>query len=266
MQYVAESDAQVMDSLIASLNKRDEIIKEKIDFVKFNPNNVTQEEMIALGFSERTARQIVNYRSKGGLFRTKKDLYRIYSIDTTHVDELYEFIDLPETTRVTNERNPGHSIDEATEIAAVPKTSKKEVDIAPAFDINQADTSVLKTINGIGSVLSKRIITFRNKLGGFVDNAQLYEVYSLDSAVVEKLLEVAYIADGFEARLIHINTINQEALADHPYVSRKKARLIVAYRNQHGRFSSEEDLLKVYSITESDLDRITPYIQWATPD
>ena len=226
----------------------------------FDPNTASEESLGRLGFDERTAKQIINYRNKGGVFRIKNDLFKIYSIDSALVQSLMVFIDLPVTVKKKTYpvKRPGKESsvkDNRPVVTSKPQPVEK-------FDLNLADTAMLQTVNGIGSVLSKRIITFRDKLGGFVYDTQVYEVYNLDSVVAEKLLEVSFLNEQSRVQKININAVSQETLESHPYISRKQARLIVAYRNQHGKFNTGDDLLKVYLVNEPDVHRLLPYLQF----
>jgi DNA uptake protein ComE-like DNA-binding protein len=72
-----------------------------------------------------------------------------------------------------------------------------------------------------------------------------------------------YIDTNFTPQKLLINQIGLETLAAHPYMSWQQARLIIAYRNQHGDFHAGKDLLKVYAIEEEDIDRIISYLDWA---
>ena len=55
-----------------------------------------------------------------------------------------------------------------------------------AIDINTADSTAWVALNGIGPGFAKRIITYREKLGGFYQVDQLKEVYGLDSVWVNE--------------------------------------------------------------------------------
>jgi DNA uptake protein ComE-like DNA-binding protein len=255
-------DQIMLDSLVALLekerNSRPDNSKIHSNIHHFNPNEASFGELQALGFSENIAQRIINYRDKGGSFKIKEDLYKIYDIDSSLVEELYDFIRLPEKApKAETEQNT------SKEKISVPKLATRMVPVElPDFDINTADTATLKTINGIGSVLSKRIIDFRKNLGGFIDGNQLYEVYNLDSAVVLKLKSKMYIDTNFIPGKLLINLANEEELARHPYLSWQQARLIIAYRNQHGDYNSGQDLLKVYAVGQKDLNRIVSYLDW----
>jgi DNA uptake protein ComE-like DNA-binding protein len=130
----------------------------------------------------------------------------------------------------------------------------------PKFDLNSADTTQLKTIYGIGTVIARRIVTYRSNLGGFIEFNQLYEVWGLDSTVVVRLAEKSVIAPDFTPNKLAINRCSEQELARHPYVRTKVARAIVNYRLQHGDFVSTDDLRKINIIEEKIFLRIEPYI------
>ncbi len=210
----------------------------------FNPNHTGYDSLRRLGMVPHLARRIIHYREKGGRFREKRDLLRIYGFDSLFYQTLVPFIQLPEKAVRENY------------LATVPAERK----VAATFDLNMADTARLKRIYGIGNALSQRIVKFRDRLGGFISGQQLYEVYGLDSVVVKRLLEVSYIADGFQPRKFNVNTIDEHDLSAHPYVSGSIARAIVAYRFQHGSFRTMNDLRSIPILTEAIIEKIEPYI------
>jgi competence ComEA-like helix-hairpin-helix protein len=129
-----------------------------------------------------------------------------------------------------------------------------------AFDLNTADTTQLKSVYGIGSKLAARIIKYREKLGGFVYINQLYEVYGLDSAVVQKLMSTSFISDVYEPAKININIADEQQLSNHPYLNKKIARAIVAYRFQHGNFVTIDDLRNVRLVEPVTFEKIKVYL------
>ena len=60
----------------------------RVESFEFNPNTVSAEELVRLGFSEKQAQSIVNYRSKGGRFRRKRlePYIRIPLVDINSAD------------------------------------------------------------------------------------------------------------------------------------------------------------------------------------
>lgn len=258
-RYVArrpfEPDTNVnLDSLISVWNVPESISPPPRLF-RFNPNTASREDLMSLGFSENLATRIAAYRTKGGVFRKKDDLLKIYGLDSALYEQLYEYVDLP-ADRADYQR--------ATPLAdAVRSERKRSVNRNKSelrFDINTADTAMLKSVYGIGSRLSARIVRFRDALGGYVIPEQLYEVYGIDSATVNRLLKVCFITEGFIPKKININTATPETLAEHPYISIRLARLLVSYRFQHGDFPDVNDIKKLSAFQTGEVNKLLPYL------
>lgn len=218
----------------------------------FDPNTAAVAELQTLGFDETSSTRIAAYRSKGGVFRVKSDLLKIYGLDSTLYKQLYAFIRLPATLPA-----------KARTATAVNRSETKEwtsLNSTPDFDINTADTLLLKTVYGIGPRRAARIVKFRESLGGFVKMEQLYEVYGLDSTVVKELQEACFIQKDFIPKKIDINDASEKDLASHPYIRYKFARLLVSYRLQHGDFLDPNDIKKLSAIRSEEVDRLLPYI------
>src|SRR5579859_3442114 len=238
-----------LDSLMANWKweEPDSVSDEtaKPQLVSFNPNHAGRDELIALGFTRSLADRILNYRSKGGKFVVKKDLMKIYGMDSLFYKRILASIDLPEATA-------------RKKIAAKPDAPPKPA--LPKFDLNRADTAQLIALRGIGPKLALRIIAYREKLGGFISADQLKEVYGLDTAVVRELFGKSFIEKDFMPRLININQATEQELAAHPYIRYKLAKAITAYRFQHGPYRSLDDLRRITLIPESAFQKIKPYL------
>lgn len=128
------------------------------------------------------------------------------------------------------------------------------------FDINTANATQLRTIKGIGEVLSARIVKFRDKLGGFVRPGQYEEVYGLHPEVVQCLKKNVYIRSGFRPQCLNINTADIRTLVAHPYLTYQQAKAVVRYREQHGSFASVEALDAIFLMDKTTLKKIRPYL------
>jgi len=220
----------------------------------FDPNTATVTQWRALGLSAASSTRIAHYREKGGKFRVKSDLLKIYGIDSAFYVRVFAYIDLPEKmTGSQGEKKTWNGDRQAY------KENRFERDIA-RFDINLADTAQLKTVYGIGEKLSQRILRFREALGGFVQLEQLKEIYGLDSAVVGRLKTKCFVQPDFQPERIDINTADEKRLAAHPYLKNGMARIIVAYRFQHGKFVALSDLRKIQGLDPKIIDKIEPYL------
>jgi DNA uptake protein ComE-like DNA-binding protein len=123
-----------------------------------------------------------------------------------------------------------------------------------------ADTTVFKGVYGIGSKLAARIVKFRDGLGGFIGQHQLREVYGLDSLVVDRLLKVSFIKDGYMPRQINLNSADEKDLSAHPYIRQRIARSLITYRFQHGNFQDVNDIKKLPVLTAVEIEKILPYV------
>ena len=242
-------EVAILDSLEAVIREKDKPPAPlPAQLFAFNPNRASAAELERLGIPPKQATRIVNYRNKGGRFRRKADLLKIYGLDSTMFTRLYPYIDLPATMT----RSPVR--DEAE------RKAKTRVHKEAKFDLNDADTATLKRIRGIGPVLAERIVRYRKRLGGFVERAQLLEVYRLDPVVVDALFQTAYIREDFVPRKISLNSSDEHELAAHPYVGKTVAKMIVAYRFQHGAFESLEGIRRIHHVDDSVFTRILPYV------
>ncbi|MDN4164724.1 helix-hairpin-helix domain-containing protein [Cytophagales bacterium LB-30] len=257
---IPEGNREKLDSLAAQL--LDTLAEEKSlvtqsyilpsDLSPFNPNELNEESWVDLGLPDYIAKRIAKYQAKGGVFYDKEDVQKIYGFPEELYHQLVPYMVFPERHRKSYASNQETNFPE--------KREKQAWQIIP-FNINTADTTQLKQIRGIGSKTSLRILAYRDKLGGFVDTQQFQEVWGLDTAVVRQLNEYAFVSHDFVPQKLAINTAPADSLALHPYVSWQQARLIAAYREQHGAFARPEDLLKIKTLQKEWLDKVRKYIE-----
>ncbi|WP_026461614.1 ComEA family DNA-binding protein [Adhaeribacter aquaticus] len=270
--YDLSADQALLDSLAIQLDKNRSIPRSEtihpdtapagnFKLHKFNPNTTTLEEWQELGVPKHAAQNIIKYREKAGGFTYKEQLQKIYGLPLAVYNRLYPFLDLPDATvyfngKETSPRLPNTNKSTAGNTNRIRAGFKLE-----PFDLNAADTVQLKKIRGIGSKLSARIVKFREKLGGFADEQQVKEVYGLSPEVIDSLHKYTFIQQKFIPKQISINTASFEELRTHPYIGFNLAKLIIAYRTQHGTFKQVEDLRAIKILEEKQYQRLRPYIQ-----
>ena len=131
-------------------------------------------------------------------------------------------------------------------------------------ELNGADTTALQLLHGIGPAYARRIVRYRERLGGFVADSQLLEVYGFTPALLDHLRPQLEL-DTAARRRIAINSVGLKELARHPYVEYYQARDIVNLRAKGVIFSAEEDLRAVPSMADSTLRRLRPYLDFSLP-
>ncbi|MCE2778563.1 MAG: helix-hairpin-helix domain-containing protein [Algoriphagus sp.] len=126
---------------------------------------------------------------------------------------------------------------------------------------SEADSVVLQIVPGIGALTAGRIIKHRESLGGFILIAQLNEVYGLKPETIPIIWEY-FDFDTVAPRQLDINTVPLEDLAKHPYISYQEAKVLVAYRLQHGPYLQLDDLLKIKIFKADWVNKIGPYLDF----
>jgi competence ComEA-like helix-hairpin-helix protein len=223
------------------------------ELFRFNPNTLPVEGWRRLGLSEKTSKTIENYRNKGGRFHKPEDLKKIWGLPGGFYERVKDYISLGPNKENSSDARP----------------MQKENLFAPAayrdfpkspVDINTADTTDFILLPGIGSKLASRIISFREKLGGFHSVEQVGETYGLADSVFQRIKPRLLIANA-TLRKINLNTATKDQLKSHPYFRWPLAGAIVEYRTQHGSFKTLDELRQVKLIDEAAFKRIVPYLE-----
>jgi DNA uptake protein ComE-like DNA-binding protein len=139
-------------------------------------------------------------------------------------------------------------------------TVKKKMDMIQTIEINSVDSIQLLTIKGIGPYTAHKILSYRNKLGGYVDTHQLLEIYKIDTTLFNRAT-TTFVCDKELIKPILLNTATYEEIARHPYIKAYQARALIAYRKMHGSFRTMQDLQNCAAMDEATCQRIAPYIR-----
>ncbi|AFL86171.1 DNA uptake protein [Belliella baltica DSM 15883] len=140
-------------------------------------------------------------------------------------------------------------------------TSKRRQPQLNKISFDEADSIVLQIVPGVGPATAGRIIKFRDAIGGMHTSEQLLDVYGMSPEVMERVFEYFEFTPGIKTK-ININTADVPTLAAHPYINYGSAKVIVAYRDQHGAYTTADDLLKVRIFSQEWIDRIRPYLTY----
>ena len=213
----------------------------------FDPNTIDSVRLSDLNLPTYVKRNILSYRTHGGKFREAADLRKIYGMNDSIYAAVESFVkiepeDNPRTKRILQPEvaDAMPMINEAS--LALVKDLNEDVSAPLQIDINRADAIEFEKLPGIGPVLSKRIVSYRKLLGGFVATDQLYEVYGLKPEVVQQNLNNLRV-DRVDVKTIDLNFASIDELSQHPYINYKEARRIVDFRSKNGYISDKNILL-----------------------
>lgn len=127
------------------------------------------------------------------------------------------------------------------------------------IELNTADTFDLQRLKGIGPSFARRIIAYRERLGGFIRKAQLLEVWGMDTVryrLIEKNIRV--VPDS--VRKIDLNQVTFKELIRHPYFPFELTKSIMLYRQKIKKISTVEELRNIQAVSDSVFRLIIPYI------
>jgi len=222
-----------------------EKITRNITLFEFDPNTLDATGWEKLGLHDKTIHTLLNYRNKGGKFRTPEDIRKIWGLKKEEADRIIPY------ARISATEN--HFTTKPTYLHTVPAK-------APAvIDINTATIDMWKLLPGLTGGLPYRILKFRDKLGGFISIEQVRETYDMTDSIFTAIKPYLRL-ESSSIKKININTADNYELGMHPYISNGVAKAIVIYRQQHGSYQKVEDVKKIVFIKEEMFKKMEPYL------
>ena len=262
--FVYEKFSQNEDSVVVGSSQP--LVKD-VPFV-FNPNTITLDSLCMLGLSPRQAQTIINYRSKGGRFRRPEDFSRMYVVSEELFLRLRPFIVIPSESSGTKQGVNVPKLEKSGSLGTkqglnVPKLEKSGQEGAKLMmvELNEADSSTLVTLYGIGPFYAQRIIEYRKRLGGFHSPEQLMEIPGIDSARYGGVAK-RVTADPLKIRRFRLDSAGKHFLINHPYIGAYAARGIILMREKMGKeFCTLENLVRERVISKEKADSLWPYVE-----
>ena len=195
MQYVRKNATH---SPVAE-GVRQNLPRRRVESFRFDPNTATEDDFCRLGFSQKQARSIINYRAKGGRYRRPTDFAKSFVVSDSIYRRLEPYIDIP------------------------------------LLDLNLADSAAFDALPGIGGWFASRMIEYRNALRGYSYKEQLMDIWKFDRDKYDALKDLVTI--NLETSMPYpLWTYPADSLRLHPYIRNyETARAIVLYRENMPR-------------------------------
>ena len=234
---------QELDSLRVS-----EIAAKKPKIYPFNPNFITDYKAYTLGLSTEEFDRLKEFRSKDQWINSTADFKEVTQVSDSLLAEISPYFKFPDW--VTNPKPKKKSFSNYT----------AEKSYAQKIDLNKATREQLQQVSGIGGAYSDGIVKYRETLGGFTADLQLYNVYGLDAAVVKRALLQFTVKTPKQIDKMNINTASASDIATIPNISFELAKNIWEFRKLRETIQDISELQKIEGLSKSKLQLIQLYL------
>ena len=220
----------------------------------FDPNTADSTQLLRLGLQPWQVRNIYKYRAAGGIYREPSDFARLYGLTLKQYRQLEPYI------RISEDYQPAARFISKDVTMEERDTMRYPVKLQPQERIvlNTADTAQLRKVPGIGHYFARKIVEYRERLGGYVSVQQLLEIENFPDTAVNYFI----IPDDTQLRKLNLSRLSLNELKRHPYISFYQARAIVDYRRLHGPLESLQQLSLSRDFPPEAIRRLAPYVEF----
>ncbi len=236
-----------MDSL-----KEVELINRLPKKYTFNPNFITDYKGYTLGMSPLEIDRLLAYRNDNKWINSIQDFKKVTQISDSLLDEISPFFKFPEW--VTNPKS------KSTFGANFENKGFSAKSFTQKIDLNSATEEEFQQVSGVGPALSKRIVAYREKMGGFIEDGQVFEVFGLQEEVANRLLNLFTVKNPKVIQKMSLNTASASDLSTIPGISFDLAKKIWEYRVLREKVHNFEELDKIEGLTPRKLILIQLYL------
>ena len=248
----------------------------------FNPNTISKDSLVLLGFTPKQAQSIINYREKGGKFRRREDFAKLYVVDSAKYHSLAPYIFLPDDKLSEDVEFVQKSANSCAKLAVEEMGrgnvqrrrpgrrdtlyGKKVVQGRYMCNLNTADSTALVQLYGIGGYYARKILKYRERLGGsFVSTRQLLEIEGFTQERYSGIERSIFVREE-DIKGFSILSADRKALENHPYIGPYAARGILTYLRLKGIQAAEtelvllKELVKERVLTEENARKLEEYL------
>lgn len=249
-----DSESQKWLSLQTEVDaEKNQNMKDRARIFPFNPNFISDYKGYKLGMSVQEIDRLLIFRKKNKFVNSAKEFQDVTQVSDSLLNVIAPFFKFPDWVNRKKDFK-GYKYDQNLAFG------KKEKIIL--IDINQATQEDLIKINGVGEVISLRILTQKEKLGGFVSMDQLKDVWGLSPEAILNLNRYFVVKRLPNLSKIDVNNASLKELSQFFYFKYELARQIVKYRSMNGDFKCIEDLIKINGFPAEKASFIALYLSF----
>lgn len=227
--------------------RQEALEKKKPKRYPFNPNFISDYKAYTLGLTPLEFDRLSRFRGSNKWIHSIADFKEVTKVSDSLlaiIGPLFKFPDWVVKSKA----------------ASAQKSVSVGLSYTDKTDLNTATQIQLQKVRGIGPALSARIISYRDKLGGFSVDKQLQNVWGLSQQVVANVLAGFTVKTPNQIKQIAINTASVSDIATIPGISFDFAKEIWEFRILRQKIESLSELKKIEGMTTSKYALIELYL------
>lgn len=257
----------------------------EVRLAPFDPNLADSTQLLSLGLQPWQVKNILKYRAKGGVFRQPTDFARVYGLTVKQYRELEPYIRISTDFRPAADvygnqshrqsypsrgdyaqrggSSSGYTPWEHSSNDATPSHTRDtlmypvKLKAGEHIDLNRADTTALKKVPGIGSYYARKVVAYRENLGGFCSTNQLLEIEGFPQEATG-----FFVLKPSDVRKLNVNHLTLAQLRKHPYINFYMAKAIVDRVRLKGPLHSLDELSLLPDFTPEVINKLAPYVEF----
>ena len=235
--------------------ERNRVEVEPLDTLfRFDPNTISYDDLLLLGFDKRTAIGILKYRAGGKVFGIPEELALCYGVSDSMFTRVRPYIHIgsEHTTkpqvRIDSTKNQKMARDRFS-----PRPFER-------FSIDTVGVEYLRLI-GFSTRQAENLIRYRERGGGIFSMNELRDCYAVSEEMADSLeyFIVLSVRDPYEG-LVEINSADSASLRKIRGVGSKTVVAIMQYRKLLGGFVRKEQLSELKCVTNENFELICKQI------
>ena len=231
-----------------------ETATEKVDTLfNFDPNTVTYDDLLLLGFDKRTAVGIVKYRTAGKVFGIAEEFALCYGVTDSMFARVRPYINIGEEYATKPKNKAEKPLRKERKQRFSPRPFEK-------FAIDTVGVEYLRLI-GFSTRQAEALIEYRNRGKGIFSMNELRDCYAVSEEMADSLAHFVILSvrnphDG----LIEINSADSTTLRKVRGIGEKTVVAVMEYRKLLGGFVRKEQIAELKCVTSENFERISQQI------
>jgi len=231
---------------------KQKVTTKKDTIYPFNPNFITDYKGYKLGLSVAEIDRLHQFRNQNKYVNSPEDFQKVTKVSDEVLNKISPYFKFPDW--ITNKSNSTsekfHKFLPKEKVAIIQK------------DINLATREDLIAVYGIGEKLADKILSEKEKLGGFVSMEQFQFMWGISPEAIDDLQKRFFVKNTFGIKKIAINDLPMKELAKFTYFNYALAKEIVVYRTMNNGIKDIADLTKIKGMPNEKIKIIALYLEF----